>query len=57
MGLHYRSWRLPIKYFLNLAGVNYDALNEDDMSKKQTFIQPESTNTPPSDQRFRSYDH
>jgi hypothetical protein len=41
--LCYRSWRLPFKYFLNLAGVNCDTLCEDDMPKKRNFLQPEST--------------
>jgi hypothetical protein len=45
MNLCYRSWILPIKYFLNLAGVNYDTLNRDDMSMKRNFLQLESTLT------------
>jgi hypothetical protein len=41
--LRYRFWRLPIKYFLNLAWVNCNTLSGDDMSKKQNFLQLEST--------------
>jgi hypothetical protein len=40
--LRYRSCRLPIKYFLNLAWVNCNTLCGDDMSEKQNFLQPES---------------
>jgi hypothetical protein len=43
MNLRYRSWRLPIKYFLNLTWVNCNPLSRDDMSKKRNFLQPEST--------------
>jgi hypothetical protein len=43
MDLHYRFWRLPIEYFLNLAWVNCDTLIGDDMSQKQNILQPEST--------------
>jgi hypothetical protein len=43
MDLHYRSWRLPIKHFLNLAWVNCNHLSRDDMSKKRNFLQPKST--------------
>jgi hypothetical protein len=43
MDLRYRSWRLPIKHFLNLAWVNYNPLKRDDMSKKRNFLQPKST--------------
>jgi hypothetical protein len=43
MDLRYRFWRLSIKYFLNLAWINCNTLSGDDMSKKQNFIQPEST--------------
>jgi hypothetical protein len=43
MDLHYQSWRLPIKYFLNLAGVNRNPLSREDMSKKRNFLQPKST--------------
>jgi hypothetical protein len=43
--LRYRFWRLPIKYFLNLAWVNCNSLSRDDMSKKRNFLQPESTIT------------
>jgi hypothetical protein len=42
MDLRYRFWRLPIKYFLNLAWVNCNTLSGDDMSKKRNFLQPES---------------
>jgi hypothetical protein len=35
--------RLPIKYFLNLAWVNYNILDRDDMPKKRNFLQPKST--------------
>jgi hypothetical protein len=45
MNLCYRSWILPIKYFLNIAGVNCDTLNRDDMSMKRNFLQLESTLT------------
>jgi hypothetical protein len=41
--LCYQSWRLPIKYFLNFAWVDCNTLSGDDMSKKQNFLQPEST--------------
>jgi hypothetical protein len=41
--LRYRSWRLPIKYFLNLVWVDCNSLIKDDMSKKRNFLQPEST--------------
>jgi hypothetical protein len=41
--LRYRSWRLPIKYFLNLARVNCNPHSRDDMSKKRNIVQPEST--------------
>jgi hypothetical protein len=41
--LRFRSWRLPIKHFLNLAWVNYNPLSRDDMSKKRNFLQLEST--------------
>jgi hypothetical protein len=43
MDLRYRSWRLPIKHFLNLAWVNCNPLNRDDISKKRNLLQPEST--------------
>jgi hypothetical protein len=43
MDLCYRSWRLPIKYFLNLAWVNCYTLSENDMSQKWSFLQPECT--------------
>jgi hypothetical protein len=43
MDLRYRSWRLLIKHFLNLAWVNCDPHSRDDMSKKKNFLQPEST--------------
>jgi hypothetical protein len=43
MDLHYRSWRLPIKYFLNLAWDNCNTLNGDDMSQKWNLLQPECT--------------
>jgi hypothetical protein len=43
MDLRYRSWRLPIKYFLNLAWVDCNTLRGDDMSKKRNFFQTEST--------------
>jgi hypothetical protein len=43
MDLCYRSWRLSIKYFLNLAGVNCSPLNRDDMSNKRNFLQLEIT--------------
>jgi hypothetical protein len=43
MDLRHRSWRLPIKYFLNLAWVNCNSLSGDDMSKKSNFLQLEST--------------
>jgi hypothetical protein len=43
MDVRYRSWRLPIKYFLNLAWVNCNSLSRDDISKKRNFLQPEST--------------
>jgi hypothetical protein len=39
----YRSWKLPIKYFLNLAWVNCDPLSRDDMSKERNFLQSEIT--------------
>jgi hypothetical protein len=42
MDLRYRSWRLLIKHFLNLAWVNCNPLHRDDMSKKRNFLQPES---------------
>jgi hypothetical protein len=45
MNLCYRSWRLPIKYFLNLAWVNCNSLSGDDMSQKRNFLQPENTLT------------
>jgi hypothetical protein len=43
MNLRYRSWRLPIKYFLNLAWVNCNTLSVDDMSQKRNILQPECT--------------
>jgi hypothetical protein len=43
MDLRYRSWRLPIKYFLNLAWVNYNTFSGDDMSKKWNLLKPECT--------------
>jgi hypothetical protein len=43
MDLHYRTWRLPIKYFLNIAWVDCNILSRDDMSQKQNFLQPKST--------------
>jgi hypothetical protein len=43
MYLCYQSWRLSIKYFLNLAWVKCNPLSRDDMSKKRNFLQPEST--------------
>jgi hypothetical protein len=43
MDLRYQSWRLSIKYFLNLAWVDCNTLSGDDMSKKRNFLQPEST--------------
>jgi hypothetical protein len=43
MDLCYRSQRLPIKYFLNFAWVDYNTLCRDDMSKKRNFLQLEST--------------
>jgi hypothetical protein len=43
MDLHYRSWRLPIKHFLNLDEVNCNSLSGDNISKKRNFLQPEST--------------
>jgi hypothetical protein len=42
MDLRYRSWRLTIEYFLNLAWINCNTLHGDDMSKKRRFLQPES---------------
>jgi hypothetical protein len=41
--LRYRSQRLPIKYFLNFAWVNYNTLCGDYMPKKWNFLQLEST--------------
>jgi hypothetical protein len=38
MNLHYQSWRISIKYFLNLAWVNCNSLSGDDMSKKRNFL-------------------
>jgi hypothetical protein len=43
MNLCYRSWRLPIKYLLNLTWVNCNSLSGDDMSKKRNFLQLECT--------------
>jgi hypothetical protein len=37
MDLCYRFERLPIKYFINLAWINYNILGGDDMSKKRNF--------------------
>jgi hypothetical protein len=41
--LCYRSGRLLIKYFLNIAWINCNTLSRDDMSKKRNFLQSEST--------------
>jgi hypothetical protein len=41
--LRYRFGGLPIKYFLNFAWINDNTLRGDDMSKKQNFLQLEST--------------
>jgi hypothetical protein len=41
MDLRYWSWRLPIKYFLNLAWVNYNTFSGDGMSKKWNLLKPE----------------
>jgi hypothetical protein len=43
MDLRYRSWRLLVKYFLNLAWVNCNSLSRDDMFKKRNFLQSENT--------------
>jgi hypothetical protein len=43
MDFRYLFRRLPIKYFMNLAWINYNTLSGDDMSKKRNFLQPEST--------------
>jgi hypothetical protein len=43
MDLRYRSWKLPIKYFLNLAWVNCNTFSGDDMSKKWNLLKPECT--------------
>jgi hypothetical protein len=40
--LHYRSWRLSLKYLLNLAWVDYNILSGDDMSH---VTAPEPTST------------
>jgi hypothetical protein len=42
MDLCYQSWRLPTKYFFNLAWVNCNSLSGDDMSKKRNSLQPKS---------------
>jgi hypothetical protein len=41
--LCYQFGRLLIKYFLNLAWVNYNTLSGDDISKKWNFLQSERT--------------
>jgi hypothetical protein len=43
MDLRYRSWRLPIKSFLNLAWVNCNTFSGDNMSKKWNLLKPECT--------------
>jgi hypothetical protein len=43
MDLRYRSWRLSIKYFLNLAWIDCNTFSGDDMSQKWNLLKLECT--------------